>query len=308
MANRSYPLIISDVVFGIGPMINAAGRLSDAKNAVKLLLSEDKTEAKENAEILKYENIKRKKFEQGITAEAIEQFQAVPNWKALKTVVLYDEDWHKGVLGIVASRMVETFHRPAIILSKSEDKIVGSARSVHGFDIHDAIKECEDLLTNFGGHQYAAGMTMPLENLELFRQKFEKIVSERITEDDLTPKMKVSAPLDFAYLKHDRFWKILNQFAPFGPKNMRPVFRTSNIVAVDGSRLLKEKHLKLKIQQNLENEEKSPIQDAIAFNMGECYPYIQGGQPFELCYTVEANNWKGRRTLQLMVKDLKFYE
>jgi single-stranded-DNA-specific exonuclease len=308
MANRSYPLSISDVVFGIGPMINAAGRLSDAKNAVKLLLSEDKTEARDNAEKLKHENTKRKTFEQGITAEAIEQFKAVPNWQALKTVVLYGEYWHKGVLGIVASRMVETFHRPAVILSKSEDKIVGSARSVYGFDVHDAIKECEDLLMNFGGHKYAAGMTMPLENLDIFKQRFEKIVSERITEDDLTPKMKVSANLDFSYLKHDRFWKILKQFAPFGPQNMRPVFRTSNIVAVDGSKLLKEKHLKLKIKQKLENEEKSPIRDAIAFNMGEYYPHIQNGQPFELCYTIEANNWKGRSTLQLMVKDLKFYE
>jgi len=163
-------------------------------------------------------------------------------------------------------------------------------------------------LMNFGGHKYAAGMTMPLENLDIFKQRFEKIVSERITEDDLTPKMKVSANLDFSYLKHDRFWKILKQFAPFGPQNMRPVFRTSNIVAVDGSKLLKEKHLKLKIKQKLENEEKSPIRDAIAFNMGEYYPHIQNGQPFELCYTIEANNWKGRSTLQLMVKDLKLYE
>lgn len=307
MANRSYPLSISDVVFGIGPMINAAGRLSDAKNAVKLLLSEDKTEARENAEKLKYENVKRKAFEQGITAEAIQQFEAVPNWKALKTVVLYDEDWHKGVIGIVASRMVETFHRPTIILSKSEDKIVGSARSVHGFDIHDAIKECEDLLTNFGGHQYAAGLTMPLENLELFKQKFEKVVSERITEEHLIPKIKVSASLDFSYLKHDRFWKILKQFAPFGPQNMRPVFRTSNVIAAKGSKLLKEKHLKLKIQQQISEENLSQTQDAIAFNMGGLYPYIITKAPFELCYTIEENNWKGRSTLQLNVKDLKIY-
>lgn len=308
MANRSYPLSISDVVFGIGPMINAAGRLSDAKNAVKLLLSEDKTEAKDNAEKLKYENVKRKAFEQGITAEAIQQFEAISNWKALKTVVLYDADWHKGVIGIVASRMVETFHRPTIILSKSDDKIVGSARSVHGFDIHDAIKECEDLLTNFGGHQYAAGLTMPLENLELFQQKFEKVVSERITEEHLIPKMKISATLDFKYLKHDRFWKILKQFAPFGPQNMRPVFRTSNVIAAAGSKVLKEKHLKLKIQQRESEENLSPIHDAIAFNMGGLYPYLISKNPFELCYTIEENNWKGRSTLQLNVKDLKMYE
>ena len=308
IANRSYPLSISDVVFGIGPMINAAGRLSDAKNAVKLLLSEDKTEARDNAEKLKYDNVKRKIFEQAITEQAIEQFKNVPNWKELKAVVLYGEDWHNGVLGIVASRMVETFHRPTIILSKSGDKVVGSARSVHGFDIHDVIKACKDLVMNFGGHQYAAGMTMKLENVAAFKQEFEKIVSERITEEHLIPKMKVSSNLDFKYLKSDRFWKILKQFAPFGPRNMRPVFRTSNVVATDGSRLLKEKHLKLKLQQKESEPAQSQIQDAIAFNMGDYYSFIQDGQPFELCYTVEENNWRGKSTLQLNVKDLKFHE
>lgn len=306
IANKSYPLSISDVVFGIGPMINAAGRLSDAKNAVKLLLSEDKYEARENAEKLKYENIKRKNFEKGITAEAIEQVTSNPNWKAANTIVLYAEDWHKGVLGIVASRMVETFHRPTIILSKSDDKIVGSARSVSGFDIHAAIKSCKHLLINFGGHQYAAGLTILPENMAIFRVEFEKAVSERITEEDLKPKLKVSTDLDFKYLKHDRFWNILKQFAPFGPQNRRPVFRTSNVVDTGSSRLLKEKHLKLKIKQT-EPEESEP-QNAIAFNMGDFYPFIQSKQPFELCYTIEENNWRGRKTLQLNVKDLKFYE
>ena len=306
MANRSYPLTISNVVFGIGPMINAAGRLSDAKNAVKLLLSENKEEAIANAEILKYENIKRKTFEKGITEEAIQQVKANPNWRDRKTIVLYGEDWHKGVLGIVASRMVETFHRPTIILSKSEEKVVGSARSVHGFDIHSALKACEDLFINFGGHQYAAGLTMKPENVAIFQERFEQVVAERITPEHLTPKMKVSADLDFKYLKYERFWNILKQFAPFGPRNMRPVFRTSNVTDVGNSRLLKEKHIKLKIQQTY--PEPSPVQDAIAFNFGECYPYIKEKQPFELCYTIEENNWKGRTTLQLNVKDLKFYE
>lgn len=306
MANRSYPLSISSVVFGIGPMINAAGRLSDAKNAVKLLLSEDKYEARENAEKLKYENIKRKTFEKGITEEATQQVKANSNWRERKTIVLYGEDWHKGVLGIVASRMVETFHRPTIILSKSGDKIVGSARSVSGFDIHEALKACEDLFINFGGHKYAAGLTMTPENLTAFQERFEKVVSKTITFEHLTPKIKVSADLDFKYLKHDNFWKILKQFAPFGPRNMRPVFRTSNVTDAGKSRLLKEKHIKLKIQQTY--PESSAVQDAIAFNFGDCYPYIKDKQPFELCYTIEENNWKGRTSLQLNIKDLKFYE
>lgn len=306
IANKSYPLSTSDVVFGIGPMINAAGRLSDAKNAVKLLLSEDKYDAREKAEKLKDENNKRKIFERDITAEAIEQVEANPNWSDLNTIVLYAEDWHKGVLGIVASRMVETFHRPTIILSKSDDKIVGSARSVSGFDIHDSIKTCKDLLTNFGGHQYAAGLTMPIENVDAFRNKFEKIVSERITKTHLIPKMKVSANLDFKSLENDSFWKILKQFAPFGPQNMRPVFRTSNITDTGGTRLLKEKHLKLKIKQT--QPELSRTQDAIAFNMGTFYSNIKSKKLFELCYSVGENNWRGQKNLQLNVKDLKFHE
>lgn len=306
IANKSYPLSTSDVVFGIGPMINAAGRLSDAKNAVKLLLSEDKYDAREKAEKLKEENTKRKTFERDITAEAIEQVEANPNWSDLNTIVLYAEDWHKGVLGIVASRMVETFHRPTIILSKSDDKIVGSARSVSGFDIHDSIKSCKDLLTNFGGHQYAAGLTMPIQNIDAFRNKFEKIVSERITKTHLIPKMKVSANLDFKSLENNSFWKILKQFAPFGPQNMRPVFRTSNVTDTGGTRLLKEKHLKLKIKQT--QPELSRTQDAIAFNMGTFYSNIKSKKLFELCYSVEENNWRGQKNLQLNVKDLKFHE
>lgn len=306
IANKSYPLTISDIVFGIGPMINAAGRLSDAKNAVKLLLAEDATEAREDAEKLKYENVKRRSFEKGITGEALTAFRAVPNYKELKTVVLYGEDWHKGVIGIVASRMVETFHRPTIILSKSDDKIVGSARSVRGFDIHEAIKQCEDLLINFGGHQYAAGLTLPIENLEAFKTRFEKIVAKNITAEQLIPKMKVNADLDFKYLQYERFWKILSQFAPFGPQNRRPVFRTSNVIDAGGTRLLKDVHLKLKLKQT--TTEAKNIQDAIAFNMGDYFELIQSKQPFELCYTIEENNWRGRKTLQLNVKGLKFYE
>ncbi len=308
MSGKGYPLSIGDVVFGIGPMINAAGRLSDAKNAVQLLLSADETSAKENAEKLKYENIKRKTFEKGITAEATEQVKANPNWRDLKTIVLYGEDWHKGVLGIVASRMVETFHRPTIILSKSDNKIVGSARSVSGFDIHDAIKSCEDLLINFGGHQYAAGLTMLPENIAAFREQFEQAVSVRITTEDLIPKIKINADLDFKYLKYEKFWKILQQFAPFGPQNMRPVFRTSNVSDTGDTRLLQEKHIKLKLQQQETNENVRHVTEGIAFNMGNCYPFIRSKQPFEVCYVIEENNWKGRKTLQLQVRDLKFYE
>lgn len=301
-ANRSFPLTISDVVFGLGPMINAAGRISDAKEAVRLLLSKDKNEAKENAENLRNENIKRKAFEKVITEEALQQVTANPNWHKRKTIVLFDENWHKGVLGIVASRMIETFHRPTIILSKSADKIVGSARSVVGFDIHDALKSCEDLFINFGGHQYAAGLTMNPNNLTEFQERFETVVAERITTTHLTPKVKVNATIDFDQLNH-KFWKILKQFAPFGPQNRRPVFCTSDVMNTGQSRLLKEKHLKLKIRQ--QPPKTSPVHDAIAFNFADYYPHIKDNKPFQFCYVIEENNWQGRTSLQLNVKDIK---
>lgn len=301
-ANRSYPLSISDVVFGLGPMINAAGRISDAKEAVRLLLSQDKNKAKENAEKLRHENIKRKAFEQLITTEATQKITANPDWHTRKTIVLYNEDWHKGVLGIVASRMVETFHRPTVILAKSEDKIVGSARSVMGFDIHDALKSCEDLFINFGGHQYAAGLTIKAANLTAFQERFETIVAQRITAEQLTPKVKVHASINFEQLS-PKFWNILKQFAPFGPGNRRPVFSTANVINTGQSRLLKEKHIKLKIQQA--SVSATAVQNAIAFNFADYFPYIRDKKSFQMCYAIEENTWQGTKSLQLNVKDIK---
>ena len=300
VAKKSYPLTISDVVFGVGPLINAAGRLADAKQAVKVLLAQDKQVAYDSAEALNYKNIQRRAFERNIAEEAGRMFEALPNAEQRKTVVLHDKDWHKGVIGIVASRMVERFHRPTIILTSSGEKIVGSARSVRGFDIHEAIHACEELLVNFGGHKYAAGVTMTPEVMSTFQEQFEQVVTNSILPEHLIPEVRIDAVLNLAHIT-PKFWNLLRQFAPFGPKNMRPVFQTNQVKDSGGTRLLKEKHIKFRLQQD-----ESSTQDAIGFSMPQHFTAIKNKQPFDICYTVTENNWKGRKSLQLNVKDLRF--
>ncbi len=300
VAKKSYPLTISDVVFGVGPLINAAGRLADAKQAVKVLLATHKQVAKDSAEALNYKNIQRRTFERNIAKEASLQFEALPNHEQLKTVVLHDKDWHKGVIGIVASRMVERFHRPTIILTSSGEKIVGSARSVRGFDIHEAIHSCEHLLVNFGGHKYAAGVTMTPEVVSNFKQQFEQVVTNSILPEHLVPEVRIDAVLDFKNIT-PKFWNILRQFAPFGPKNMRPVFQSVQVKDSGTSRLLKEKHIKFKLKQ-----EDTPTLEAIGFSMAHHFQMVKSKAPFNICYTITENNWKGRKNLQLNIKDLRF--
>ena len=299
IAKKIPPLTVSDVVFGLGPLINAAGRLADAKLAVRLMLSANKEVAHKNAEALGFKNVQRKQFERTIAEEAIKQFKNIEEYEKQKTAVLYDPIWHKGVIGIVASRIVETFHRPTIILTKSGDNIVGSARSVRGFDIHEAIKACEHLLVNFGGHKYAAGVTLKPENLTAFQETFESVVADSILPSQLIPEVFISAALDFRQITPS-FWRILSQFAPFGPHNMRPIFRSNAVKDNGRSRLLKEKHLKLYL-----NQKNFPTQSAIGFNMWKHFNKIKEQIPFDLCYTVEENNWKGKKSLQLNVKDIK---
>jgi single-stranded-DNA-specific exonuclease len=301
-AGRSYPLSISDVVFGLGPMINAAGRLSDAKTAVKVLLCEDPTEAETQAAFLKAENLRRKTLETEMTEMAIQRFLNMPDWESRKAVVVYDAGWHKGVIGIVAARLVERFQRPSIVLTQSGEFITGSARSVSGFDINEALKNCSDFLMNFGGHRYAAGLTLPPENLAAFAKRFEQTVAATITAEQLIPTVRINADLSFEQLQHKNFWHILRQFAPFGPENMRPVFRTSRVIDAGRSKLLKEKHLKLRLRQQ---DTDAPPQEVIGFGMGEHYEAIKAKKTLDICYTVEMNEWHERRALQLQLKDLK---
>ena len=294
---KEYPFSISDIVFGIGPSINAAGRLSDAKLAVQLLLATEKRVAVQLALELKNKNDKRREIEQGISEEAKYQFTMQPNWENQKSIVVFHKDWHKGVVGIVAARMSEYFQKPSIVLTAANDKIVGSARTVANFDVHQAILNCEKHLVNFGGHRHAAGLTLTAETLEEFRIDFEKTVSETITEKDLTPIQYIDAEIDFNRITN-KFQRILKQFAPFGPRNRRPVFATYGVKDTGQSKVLKKTHLRFSVQQEDRKH------DGIGFGMGYLGEAIKG-QPFDICYVLDENTWRGKRRLQLRMKDVK---
>jgi len=297
-SGRQVPLNINDLVFGLGPMINAVGRLGDAKQAVRLLLSADEKIAKENAKVLNQNNKLRREFDAQIVEEAKLILEKNEKLEDQKSIVLYQPHWHKGIVGIAAARIVESYHRPTIILTESNGLAVGSARSVKGFNIHQAIKSCEDVLENFGGHAHAAGLSMSLERVDFFREKFEKAVRETIDENDLIPEVKISAVLDLKNIT-PRFWNILKQFAPFGPSNRNPVFATKNVEDTGHSRLLKGDHLKLKIKQS-----DSDVFNGIAFGQGNFFPKIEN-QKFHICYTINENTWRGKTELQLNVKNIK---
>lgn len=300
LSGRQQPLSISDVVFGLAPLINAAGRLADADQAVKLLLSKDKAEATANAQVLLRRNQLRKEHDQQIQDEAIRLFEATPEWEALRSVVLFQSGWHKGVIGIAAARMVERFHRPTILLTESNGLAVGSARTVPGFNIYQAIKTCEDLLTNFGGHDHAAGLTMPLEAVPIFQERFEAAVRERIAQEQQVPEVEVNAVLGLHEIT-PQFWNILRQFAPHGPGNHSPVFVSKNVVDTGHSKLLKGNHLRLSIRQ----DGTMPVQ-GMAFGMGEHFARIASKRPFHVAYKIEEDRWQGRSYLRLMVKDFWF--
>jgi len=301
VSQRKFPLNVNDIVFGLGPMINAAGRLADARQAVHLLLSKNKIEAKENANILHQRNRMRKEIDLQIVQEAqfiLEKKQDEGTLENQKSIVLFQSHWHKGIVGIAAARIVESHHRPTIILAESNGLAVGSARSIKGFNIHAAIKKCEDLLINFGGHEHAAGLTLKIQNVDLFQEKFEIAVRETIKEETLIPEINIAAPLSLKNIT-PQFWKILQQFAPFGPQNRNPVFATKNVADTGSSRLLKGNHLKLSVKEN-----GKPHFNAIAFGMGDFFTEIKK-QPFHICYTINENNWNGKTDLQLTVKDIK---
>ncbi len=292
-------LKIEDIVFGIGPMINAAGRIADAKQAVRLLLSDDPGVATEYARLLKQRNKLRKEYDQNIVAEAKQFFESKVDWKDQKSIVLFHPKWHKGVIGIAASRMVDKYYRPTIILTESNGKAVGSARSVQGFDIYETIKSCSHLLENFGGHQHAAGMTMEIDKVEAFKKEFELTVRSQETAEPSVPILNYFSELSLADITPE-FWKEIMAFAPFGPDNRNPVFVSHHVQDTGYSQLLKDKHLRLHISQN----GSAPIK-AIAFNQGIHFPKIKSS-PFHICYTIQENHWNGRTTLQLNVKDIKF--
>ncbi|MFT5168842.1 MAG: single-stranded-DNA-specific exonuclease, partial [Saprospiraceae bacterium] len=299
LSSKKEKLKIEDIVFGIGPMINAAGRIGDAKQAVRLLLSEDSAVTADYARLLKQRNQLRKEFDKSIVAEAIAIHENTAGWEEQKSIVLFHPEWHKGVIGIAASRIVDRYYRPTIILTESNGKAVGSARSIPGFDIYETIKSCSHLLENFGGHQHAAGLTLAIENVPQFKNAFEEAVQARHSSPAKEPEIKYFAELSLNELTAD-FWKALQAFAPFGPLNRNPVFASRNVVDAGYSQLLKEKHLRLHIYQKDSFSVK-----AIAFNQEVHFSKIKS-QAFDICYTIQENHWRDKVTLQLNVKDIKF--
>ena len=292
---------VSNIVFGMGPRINAAGRIAHAKAAVKLLISKTPEEALLLAKNLNEKNSTRKDVDSSTTEEAVAMIRNESQVDA-KSTVLYKEDWHKGVIGIVASRCIEKYYRPTIILTKSGSHVAGSARSVAGFDVHAAIADCSELLDQFGGHMYAAGLTLKVENIDAFRQKFEQVVSSSILPHQLIPKIEIDRKITLDQINY-KFYRILKQMSPFGPHNMQPLFICEGLKDDGRSRLLKDQHLKLFLKQG-----DSAVYEAIGFGMPQYFERIKKGDNFNLCFSIEENEYNGEKSLQLQIRDIKFVE
>jgi len=293
-------ITVSDSVFKIGPRINAAGRIDRGSRAVDLLIAQTQEDANSIADKIDDLNTERKDLDHNHTEEAINFIKSDEKLINRKTTVVFNPEWHKGVIGIVASRLTETFYRPTVVLTESDGMVSGSARSVFGFNLYNAIEACADLLENFGGHMYAAGMTMKRENLEKFQEQFERVVSETITEEELTPQIDIDAKINFKDIT-PKFYRILRQMEPFGPENMTPIFLTDTVYDTGESRLVGKnlEHLKLELTQ------KGVKMAGIGFSLAKHLEIIKSGKPFKICYNVEENDFRGSKSLQIMVRDIK---
>jgi len=297
----SKDLTISDLVFLVGPRINAAGRIESAKNSVKLLVTETLEEATELAARINEFNTERKDLDAQTTIEAMDMIGNNEILMNSKSTVVFNPNWHKGVIGIVASRLIESYYRPTVVLTKSNGLITGSARSVKDFDVYDAVDHCSDLLEHFGGHKYAAGLSLKPENLDAFMNKFEDYVVSTIEQEMLTPEVEIDARICLKDI-NKKFFRILKQFAPFGPGNMSPVFESDEVIDTGFARVVGKNHLKLEVvHQNVRGYPMS----AIAFQQSEHLEHIARSKPFKICYHIEENEWNGVVNLQLNVKDIK---
>jgi single-stranded-DNA-specific exonuclease len=296
-------IAIDDIVFKIGPRINAAGRIDAADKAVELLVSEKETDASSMSDKINDFNNTRKSIDNTITVDALKMIAERNDLKEKYSTVLYNPTWHKGVIGIVASRLIETYYRPTVILTESNGFATGSARSVDGFDLYQAIDACSDLLENFGGHMFAAGVTMKIENVEKFTKRFEENVSKTIRKDQLKPTILIDAQLELCEIS-PKFYRILKQFQPFGPENMSPVFLTKNVVDNGSGRIVgtNNEHLRLELIQEAQPFCTYP---AIGFQLSEHYKYISKGNPFDVCYSIEENEFRGNTSLQIRLRDIK---
>lgn len=291
---------ITDIVFKIGPRINASGRIEHAKASVELLISKDLETAVRRAELVEDVNATRKNFDENITKEALQMIELRESEGIFRSTVLFKEDWHKGVIGIVASRCIERYYRPTIILTESNNKATGSARSVFDFDIYDAIQACSELLDQFGGHKYAAGLTMSVANVPAFQEKFEQVVSDRIHETHLKPTLEIDDELLLDQINY-KFYNILKQMAPFGPGNPEPIFCVNQVYA-ENVKILKEKHLRFEIIQD--GQQTRPI--CIGFGFGEYFDFLNSKMRFNMAFELRENTFRNTSSLQLYVKDIKF--
>lgn len=294
-------LHITNVVFAIAPRVNAAGRMDDAKKAVQLFIEQDFNKALEFAEILHIDNADRKDADQSITLEALEMIGADENAVGKKSSVVFKPHWHKGVVGIVASRLIEKHYRPTIVLTESGGLATGSARSVPGFNLYEAIYQCKEYLTAYGGHFAAAGLSMLPENVDAFRNKFESVVAATIEEHLLIPEIVIDSEISFADIKMP-FYKLVSQMEPFGPQNLRPVFIAKKVTDTGFSKIVKELHLRVVLKQN------DVTLTGIGFNMAEKYALIETKQPLDIVFSIDENEWNGETNVQLKLIDLKLSE
>ena len=296
-----HPIQVSDLVFVLAPRINAAGRMEKGHSAVELLMAEDSETALRISRMIEFFNTERRSTEERITIEALQQIELQEDQNSASTVV-YHPSWHKGVIGIVASRLIESYYRPTVVLTQSEGVLAGSVRSVSGFDVYEAIASCEEHLIQFGGHKYAAGITLAQKDLESFKKAFEQVVSNTLLDTQKTPSYLYDTELSFDLIT-SKFYRILQQMEPFGPQNMRPVFVTFGCTDAGGTRIVgKDKtHLKLEIKDTTGN-----VFSGIAFGQAEFLIPIKEQKPFSILYTLEENEFNGVKQLQLKVKDIKF--
>ena len=296
LAGMQQKLHINNLVFIVAPRINAAGRMDDAKKAVQLFVEKDYQQALMYAEMLHAVNTYRKEADTSITEEALQMIQNDSMLEQRKTTVVFRDHWHKGVVGIVASRLVENYYRPTVVLTKSGDIVAGSARSVNGFNLYEAIHACREHLLGYGGHFAAAGMTMLPENVDAFKNKFEEIVAATITEDLLVPEIIIDAEIQFTDLTF-AFYNILSQMEPYGPLNMRPVFIAHNITDSGYSKIIKDQHIRFVVKQQ------NSILTGIGFGMADKFHLLQQNIPLDIVFTVEMNEWNGMKSVQLRMID-----
>lgn len=293
---------ISDLVFYVGPRINAAGRMKSGRESVRLFIVEDEDKSADIGKRINTQNEQRKEQDRNATEEAIHMIKDSHEYVNRKSIVIYNPNWFKGIIGIVASRLVEEFYKPTIVLTKSSDGLItGSARSVKEFNIYDGIDSCSDLLEHFGGHKFAAGLSMKEENLEEFIEKFEQYVSDNLEETATVPEISVDMALDLSEITHN-FMNNLKRFAPFGPGNMEPVFQSNGVVDDGNGRIVGDKHLKCRV---LYPDRSVQLLDVIAFNMKDKLPLIKENRKFDLLYHVEENVWNNTVNIQLNVKDIR---